>query len=475
MPPYDEMNSHSDIYNESSFSQYLTSIYYSILLLAGNDMLPQGDKQIVFLSIALFAAAIINANIFGNIAVLLQQIYRKTAQFQEKVENATSTMKNLKVPENLSKRIQEYLTSTQSTLDQQTEFDNFLNILSPSLRIEVTKHIFHESLLSNEIFERKVEVIDSVIHDLHTVLYFPENEICRQGSSGKELYFLAKGEADVFIEDENQKSKRINTLTPGQYFGEVALLKDCPRTATVKSKSYSTWATLEGQTFEKLLATYSFLKKSMEQRISKNYQDRWRKFVKRSLRNVEFLDKSVSEEIIEEISYKLKLKNASKGDYIFKSGAAWRKIIIIASGRVEILISSNQNISETYLDTLYSGWSMGSYNILNNDDYCTSCKTLTDVTYLTLDTNVLENMRLDYDELDDNMNEYEDYIQQNGLPYWDYKFHRGKDWDISPIEKFQNGINRIIRIVKSYKASTFTNLLKKVQDRIKKERNMKLK
>jgi len=72
------------------------------------------------------------------------------------------------------------------------------------------------------------------------------------------------------------------------------------------------------------------------------------------------------------------------------------------------------------------------------------------------------------------MSEYEEYIEENGLPYCDYKLHRGKDWDITPIEKFQNGINRIIRISKSYKANTFTNLLKKVQDEIKRERNIKM-
>lgn len=83
--------------------QYVISLYYSILLLAGNDMLPQGWFQIIFATVMLFAAAIINANIFGNIAVLLQQMNRKSSNFQEKLEMATSTMKNINIPENLQK------------------------------------------------------------------------------------------------------------------------------------------------------------------------------------------------------------------------------------------------------------------------------------------------------------------------------------------------------------------------------------
>ena len=473
IPPLDENNNGTDIYLESGFSKYITSVYYSVLLLAGNDMLPQGNEQLIFSTVMLFAAAIINANIFGNIAVLLQQIYRKSSLFQEKLENATSTMKNLKIPENLSKRIQDFLTSTQSILDQQTEFDNFLRMLSPSLRIEVAKHIFHSALLSNDIFEGKIEIIDYIIHDLNTVLFFPENEIWRQGSTGKELYFLAKGEVDVFVMDEYQQNKFIKTLHPGSYFGEVAILKEWPRTATVMSQSYSTCASLEKQNFIKLLERYSFLRKSLELKISVDYEDRWRKFVERSLRNVEYFDKTIPDEIVKEISYKLELKNIPKDEYLFKSGNPWKKIIIISSGRVEILISNRDN-NESYLDTIYSGCSVGSYGVLKADYYFISGKALTESTYLTLDNSVLDQMRGEYEELDDNLFEYEEYINENGLPYWDYKLQRGKDWNISPIEKFQNGINRIIRIVKSYKATTFTNVLKKVQDHIKRERNIKL-
>lgn len=106
----------------------------------------------------------------------------------------------------------------------------------------------------------------------------------------------------------------------GAYFGEVALLKNCSRTATVKSKNYSTCASLDKAKFEKILDKYSFLRKSMDAHISEKYQDRLRKFIKRSLKNVEYLACSIPEEIVEEISYKVEIKHISKGDYIFKAG-----------------------------------------------------------------------------------------------------------------------------------------------------------
>ena len=81
----------------------IISLYYSVLLLAGNDMFPQRNFEIIFSTVMIFASFIINANIFGNIAVLLQQIYKKSSNFQEKLEMATSTMKNINIPDKLQK------------------------------------------------------------------------------------------------------------------------------------------------------------------------------------------------------------------------------------------------------------------------------------------------------------------------------------------------------------------------------------
>ena len=49
---------------------------------------------------------------------------------------------------------------------------------------------------------------------------------------------------------------------------------------------------------------------------------------------------------------------------------------------------------------------MGSYSSLNADDYSLSGRALTDCTVLNLEYLKLEQMRLAYDELDDNITEY---------------------------------------------------------------------
>ena len=103
VPPLYTSGDSIDFYNEDPLYQYIISLYYSVLLLAGNDMFPQRNFEIIFSTVMIFASFIINANIFGNIAVLLQQIYKKSSNFQEKLEMATSTMKNINIPDKLQK------------------------------------------------------------------------------------------------------------------------------------------------------------------------------------------------------------------------------------------------------------------------------------------------------------------------------------------------------------------------------------
>ncbi len=56
--------------------------------------------------------------------------------------------------------------------------------------------------------------------------------VVEQGAGGAGFFIIDEGEADVFVDGEHR-----NTIGPGDYFGEIALLTGSDRTATITAKT----------------------------------------------------------------------------------------------------------------------------------------------------------------------------------------------------------------------------------------------
>ena len=99
VPPLDLVNQDAEIYYESRIShQYYVAVYHAVLLLTGNDILPMGTFQVAFCAIFITIGAIINANIFGNMALIISELNKKSAEFQSQIDTANTAMKNMHLP-----------------------------------------------------------------------------------------------------------------------------------------------------------------------------------------------------------------------------------------------------------------------------------------------------------------------------------------------------------------------------------------
>jgi CRP-like cAMP-binding protein len=84
-------------------------------------------------------------------------------------------------------------------------------------------------------------------HKLFTVEHFPEaTTIFRQGDPGDCAYFIRKGEVAII---DNETNSPVGVLKAGEYFGEIALVTNQPRTATVRTVSSVEVAVLGKENF----------------------------------------------------------------------------------------------------------------------------------------------------------------------------------------------------------------------------------
>ena len=79
--------------------------------------------------------------------------------------------------------------------------------------------------------------------------------LVRQGDRGDAFYIVREGQVDVLAREDG-RSRRVTALGPGEYFGEIALLRDQPRVATVRGKTDGSVWRLERQDFRDLVGRY---------------------------------------------------------------------------------------------------------------------------------------------------------------------------------------------------------------------------
>ncbi|KAG9070886.1 hypothetical protein KI688_008427 [Linnemannia hyalina] len=118
-------------------------------------------------------------------------------------------------------------------------------------------------LVSLEPYERHK------IADALESVYFDDGQpVVRQGDQGDNFFIIESGEATVTKYNEKGEEFPMPGLGPGQYFGELALLNDMPRAATIKAQGRLKCATLGKRAFVRLLGPVVEIIK----RNSVNYQ-----------------------------------------------------------------------------------------------------------------------------------------------------------------------------------------------------------
>jgi CRP-like cAMP-binding protein len=73
-------------------------------------------------------------------------------------------------------------------------------------------------------------------------------DLVREGEHGRELYVIVDGTVRV-----TRKGRKVATMGPGDFFGELALISGAPRSATVTTETDATVMVLDPRRFDVVL------------------------------------------------------------------------------------------------------------------------------------------------------------------------------------------------------------------------------
>ena len=99
----------------------------------------------------------------------------------------------------------------------------------------------------------RMQIIDSMKEEWFSA----GNVVMTQGEPGDKFYMIEEGQVQI-IKD----TKDIGMLKVGEYFGELALINNAPRAATIKCKTNCKLVTIDRLTFKRLIGSVENLMKN---------------------------------------------------------------------------------------------------------------------------------------------------------------------------------------------------------------------
>ncbi|EDV37986.1 uncharacterized protein Dana_GF13729, isoform A [Drosophila ananassae] len=171
------------------------------------------------------------------------------------------------------------------------------------------------------MFERKVQ---------------PGDYIIRQGDDGDNFYVIESGIYKVYIND-----KHINTYNHTGLFGELALLYNMPRAATVQAETNGLLWAMDRQTFRRILLKSAFRKRKMYEELLNSVP------MLKALQNYERMN----------LADALVSKSYDNGARIIKQGDAADGMYFIEEGTVSVRM--DQEDAEVEISQLGKGQYFG--------------------------------------------------------------------------------------------------------------------
>jgi CRP-like cAMP-binding protein len=214
--------------------------------------------------------------------------------------------------------------------------------------------------------------------------------ICRQGDTADGFYYIAEGRVIVTVLSDDQKEEvHLDTLSKGHWFGEIALMQDTKRTATITTTQDCVLLFLQRERFER------FLHLCPEIRESGMFQRLITKRTANSLKAIPlfsmFKNKQVGpmtkfdENKLSLLGQLFRFRQYQAGDTVFGEGDAASTFCIIVRGTCNLTATSPDSKGVDFGTLSSNDWFGEQALFQQNNKRTSTVKAISDVLLLELE------------------------------------------------------------------------------------------
>ncbi|CAG5109480.1 Oidioi.mRNA.OKI2018_I69.chr2.g4012.t2.cds [Oikopleura dioica] len=234
---------------------------------------------------------------------------------------------------------------------------------------EEQQRLIKDALLANSFMRGLSEnQLERLIDAMASTSYPANEKIIKENSNGDEMYIIQDGEVSV-----SKDGTHITDIKRG-LFGELAIMYNCQRTATVTSKTPVTLWKLHRGAFQLVV------KSAGEEKLEEKYQ------LLKSQKDLSGLKESN----LRKIADCLEEEHYEDGDIIIKQGEVGDNFFIIRTGSVRITVNDGEGEKEVAQKA--EGEFFGEKALLTSDTRSANVYAVGDIVCYTLDRNSFTNL-----------------------------------------------------------------------------------
>jgi hypothetical protein len=234
---------------DDTSTPYVAALFDSVHLMVGErkDIYTNAEKIFVFFTIIFMAIFV--AIMFGEVAMIVSSFNNNSTKYRRKMTELYEAMDTMALPMTLQERVMQFydfIWNKHHSLNGKTAMHEFMSELSPNLAKELQMFTYKEMLVNVTFFrEFTADVIHMLVQSLDTRIFMPKDHVITVGSCGSEMFFIEYGRCEVFLNHSH-----VRTLNKNDYFGEIALVTDVRRTASIQASTFAQLVILSRLNFE---------------------------------------------------------------------------------------------------------------------------------------------------------------------------------------------------------------------------------